>query len=612
VSLRNSLRTILVAVVLALVVGVVGAPGDARAQSAACGGASLGLRCSDVVVPLDRSGVVPGSVDLHVEVLPPKGTSLGAVFIIAGGPGQGSARVFDLASSLNAQLFRFLFPDYTIVAYDDRGTGASGLIDCPGVQNSTSFNGEALLTAACASSLGVNAPFYGTTDHAADLDAVRASLGFDKITLYGVSYGTKLALAYASAYPTHVARLVLDSVLPPNEPDPFSANVARNMPSKLAAYCKGFCGAATPNFAGDVVAVANRLASRPARGTVLLPNGKLKRQTLAGADVLGTIIDADLNPALAAELPAAVHAARLGDVKPLMRLSYLDTVSSQESAIDLSAGLFAATTCRDGPFPWPADSAPSTRTGLLAQALAALPAGSFGPFGSYAAKLGNADFCVDWPAPSGDPSVGAKPYPNVPVLVLSGGFDMRTPTDGAQSVVAQFPQGHLVVVPGVGHSVVTADPSFCAGFAVRDWIASQTVPAATCPRPKFLVAPLAAYPPASTPRHLGAKATFVLAAKTLREAEAAWLMVDEAPPLRAVAGLDHGEIVPAGTNGFKLDGYGIAPGVTISGPVKLSKGTALPYRFDGTLTVSGSSAERGVIHVAKSKLRGTLGGTQVS
>jgi pimeloyl-ACP methyl ester carboxylesterase len=605
-------RAILVAAALVLVVGVVGAPGDARAQATACGGASLGLRCSDVIVPIDRSGVVPGSIDLHVELLPPKGTSLGAVFLIAGGPGQGSAHVFDLASSQEAQFFRFLFPDYTLVAYDDRGTGASGLINCPGVQNSTSLNGEAQLTAACASSLGAAAPFYGTTDHAADLDAVRASLGFDKVTLFGVSYGTKLALAYASAYPTHVARLLLDSVLPPTEPDPFEAPSARNIPAKLTEYCKGFCGAATPNFAADVVAVANRLEAKPAHGTVLLPNGKLKRQTLAGTDVLSTVVDADLNPALAAELPAAAHAARLGNVKPLMRLSYLDTESSQESAADLSAGLYAATTCRDGPFPWPADSTPSARAALLTQALAALPAGTFGPFGNWAAKLGNADFCVDWPAPSGDPSVGAKPYPNVPVLVLSGGFDMRTPTDGAQSVVAQFPQAHLVVVPGVGHSVVTADPSGCAAFAVRDWIASQTVPPAVCPRPKFIVAPLAAYPSASTPRHLSARATLALASKTLREAEAAWLMVDEAPPFRSVAGLDHGKLVPAGQNGFKLVGYGIAPGVTISGSVKLSKGTALPVQFDGTVTVGGTSAEGGVIHVAKSKLHGTLGGTPVS
>jgi pimeloyl-ACP methyl ester carboxylesterase len=599
------------AVALALVLGVAAAPGDAQAVAAACGGASLGLRCSDVVVPLDRSGAVPGSIDLHVEMLPPKGTSRGVVFLVAGGPGQGSAHVFDLASSNAAQLFRFLFPDYTLVAYDDRGTGASGLIDCPAFQNSTSFNGEELLAAACATSLGARAPFYGTADHAADLDAVRASLGFDKVTIYGVSYGTKLALAYASAFPTHVAGLVLDSVLPPSEPDPFNANVARAIPSKLAGYCSGgACRAATPNFAGDVIAVANRLQAKPAHGAVLQPNGKLKRETLDGVDLVSLVIDADLVPGLAPELPAAVHAARLGNTKPLLRLSDLDTQASHESAVDLSAGLFAATTCRDGPFPWPSDSTPSERASLLSQALAALPAGSFGPFGSWASKLGNADLCVDWPAPSGDPSVGAKPYPNVPVLVVSGGFDMRTPTDGAQSVVAQFPQGHLLVVPGVGHSAVLADLSGCAAFAVRDWIASGTIPAATCARPKFQLTPLAAYPSSTTPRHLGTAATVALAVKTVREAEAAWLMVDEAPPFPVVAGLYGGKLVPAGATGFKLVSYSIAPGVALSGPVKLSKNTDLPYQFDGRLMVGGRSAARGlgVLRLVRSKLQGAPGG----
>ncbi len=226
-----------------------------------------------------------------------------------------------------------------------------------------------------------------------------------------------------------------------------------------------------------------------------------------------------------------MHAARAGNTKPLLRLYDLDTKASSTTALDLSAGLFAATVCRDGPFPWPSDSSPAVRAGLLAQALAAMPAGSFGPFGSYAAKLGNADLCVDWPTPTGNAALQSTPYPDVPMLALSGGFDMRTPTAGAASVVAQFPQGHLVVVPGVGHSVVTADPSGCALLAVRNWILNATVPASTCARPKFIVAPLAPYPAATTPRHLGPAATYAIVSKTLREAEAGWLLVDSARAL---------------------------------------------------------------------------------
>jgi len=597
---------------LAVVLGAVAAPGSAQARAGAtCTGTTPGLVCSDVVVPLDRSGVVPGSITLHVESLPPNGPSRGAVFLIAGGPGQGSAHVFDLGSPDSANLFRFLFPGYTLVAYDDRGTGASGLLDCPGLQTATTPDGEDQLAAECASSLGAQAPFYGTTDHAEDLDAVRASLGFDQIALFGVSYGTKLALAYASAFPTHVARLVLDSVLPPNLPDPFSANVVQAMPATLAAFCSGVCSAATPDFAGDVTAVANRLAVTPISGSILQPNGKTKVDRLDGVGVLSMVVDADLNPALATELPAAMHAARNGNTKPLLRLSDLDTKTSEATAVDLSAALFAATVCRDGPFPWPSDSSPSVRAGLLSQAIAALPAGSFGPFGSYAAKLGNADLCVDWPTPSGDSSIGANPYPDVPMLALSGGFDMRTPTAGAASVVAQFPQGHLVVVPGVGHSVVTADPSGCALMAVRNWILDSTTPPATCARPNFIVTPLATFPPAATPRHLSPKATYAIATKTAHEAEETWLMVDQAPPFKPIAGLYSGKILPAGESAFKLVSYGIAPGVSLSGSVRITKDSGLPLTFEGAVTVRGASAAGGVLGLVRGSLKGTLGGKSV-
>ena len=202
--------------------------------------------CSQVVVPLDRRGIVPGTISLHVEVVPSSGPSRGAVFLIAGGPGQGSAHVFGFDSPAAIGLYRYLFPGYTLVSYDDRGTGESGLLDCPPLQSATQADAERLAAAACAASIGAPRDFYSTADHAEDLDAVRQSLGFNKIALYGVSYGTKLAMAYALAHPDHVERLLLDSVLPPELPDPFSANVARTMPATLTAFCSdGGCRSAT-------------------------------------------------------------------------------------------------------------------------------------------------------------------------------------------------------------------------------------------------------------------------------------------------------------------------------------------------------------------------------
>jgi pimeloyl-ACP methyl ester carboxylesterase len=586
--------------------GIGGAlPASSGAGTAACG-TTPGLICSTVVVPLDRSGVVPGTVSLHVEVLPAVGTARGTLFLVAGGPGQGSAHVFGLGNPSTVLLFRFLFPGYTLVAYDDRGTGASGLLDCPPLQKAITADDQQNSAAACATTIGPSRDFYSTAQHAEDMDAVRQSLGVDKIALFGVSYGTKLSLAYALAHPDHVDRLLLDSVLPPELPDPYAADVLRALPATLNAFCSdGSCRAATPNFAADVVLLANRYAAKPLVGTVREPNGKSLRQTVDGIELLATLLDADLNPGLAAEMPATVHAARLGNTQPLLRLARLHDLTTGSSSEDLSAGLYAATVCRDGPFPWAPETPIEQRPALYRNAIAALPPGTFGPFGTWAARFGNADFCLKWPSPAGGATLGAGPLPNVPVLAISGAFDMRTPTGSAISIVARFPQGHLLVVPGVGHSVTTADPSGCAALAVRGWFLNGAIPPPACPRGKPIVPTLGALPAGKQPAHLTPLATYAIAAKTLREAQAAWLLANDS----AIAGIYAGKLVPTST-GFTITRYAIAPGVELSGSIKLTK-TQLPLVFEGTVKVGGASAAPGLLGLTEKSLRGTLGGRLV-
>jgi pimeloyl-ACP methyl ester carboxylesterase len=579
---------------------------------AACG-QTPGLLCSQVDVPLDRSGLVPGTISLHVEVLPAAGVQRGVMFLIAGGPGQGSAHTFALGSQSAAALYRFLFPGYTLVAYDDRGTGSSGLLDCPTLQTANTADSERAAATACADAIGPQRAFYSTADHAEDLEAVRQTLGFDRVALWGVSYGTKLALAYALAHPDHVERLLLDSVLPPELPDPFGANVLSALPATLTTFCSdGGCRAATRDFAGDVAAVANSLAAKPLKGKVLEPNGASKAKTVDGLELLSIILDADLNPGLAAELPAVVRADRLGNSQPLLRLAVLHDGGAAESSVDLSFALYAATSCRDGPFPWQPDTPPADRPGLLQAAVNALGPGALGPFGHWAARFGNADFCLGWPSPSGGAALGPGPLPDVPVFAISGGFDMRTPTAGAASVVARFPQGHLLVVPGVGHSTVTADPSGCALQAVRGWMLNGAV-ATQCPRSKALVPPIPALPaPGSAlPKHAaGPLPTFVIASKTIRDAEAIWLMTAGlAGSTTTVPGIFGGKLVGS-SRSLSLRSYSITRGVTLTGNLRLTK-FGPPLVFDGAVQVSGRAASRGVLGLSGTSLRGTLGGRTV-
>jgi pimeloyl-ACP methyl ester carboxylesterase len=577
-------------------------------------GKPTGVLCTTVTVPLDRTGVFPGTVPLHVEVLPASGTPRGVVFLIAGGPGQGSARVYGLGDESAVSLYRFLFPGYTLVAYDDRGTGDSGLLNCPELQKAITADTERVAAVTCANEIGPARDFYSTGDHAEDLDAVRQALGFDKIALFGVSYGTKLALAYALAHPDHVERMLLDSVLPTDLPDPYSANVLQALPKTLTAFCAdGGCKGATSNFAADVVALANKLGSQPLHGKATEPNGRKVPVHVDGIDLLNLVLSADLNPGLAAELPAVIKAARNGNLQPLVRLTDLNNGSSAESAIDLSSALYAATVCHDGPFPWAPDTPPAGRPALEQAAIASLPAGSLGPFGTWSAKFGNADFCLGWPSPAGGAPLGAGPLPNVPVLAVSGGFDMRTPTPGAASVIAQFPQGKLLVVPGVGHSTVTADFSACAARAVHSWMTGAAVPAA-CPRSKPLVVDVPGLPAPgqARPAHRATPAkTLVTVSKTVREAEAAWLMtVGLSGTPDPVPGVFGGYLVGTSGSAFKLVRYSIARGVTVSGTIQITK-VGPPITFQGALTVDGLAASDGVLGLKGNALSGTLGGRLV-
>jgi len=535
------------------------------------------------------------------------------MFLIAGGPGQGSAGAFDLTSPNSVALMRFMFPGYTFVAFDNRGTGESGVIRCPALQSAVhaSVEEEAAFARDCAAIIGPQREFYATRDHAEDIDAVRLALGFNRIGLYGVSYGTKLSLAYALAHPAAVDRLVLDSVVVPIFPDPFDRNVLREMPDTLSSFCEGgICRAATPDFSGDVVRLANRLEARPIQGKVITASGKLKTIRMNGEDLVSLTVDADLSPGLAAEAPAAVRAVLSGNTRPLLRLFDLDLRANEFSPEDLSFGLYAATNCSDGRFPWTPETPPSARSAILDATVAGFPSGTFGPFGNWAARVGNAFFCQQWPSPAGNTPLAPGPLPNVPVLAVNGGFDMRTPTTNAVSVVRQFPQGRLIVVPGVGHSVLSADASFCSQNAVRAWIlGTLSAPTlAACPRVPPLMKILGAFP--RKPARPSVHSTLAVASKAVREAEATWWQLPSSPTAPE-SGLYGGRLVKMKKgDGFILTKYAVAPDFFVTGKFTLVD-VGPPSVFKGSIRVSGSAAVAGTLKFSKNSVSGKLGGRRV-
>ena len=122
----------------------------------------------------------------------------------------------------------------------------------------------------CANRIGPRRAFYTTADTVLDIDALRQALGADKIALMGISYGTHVALQYARAFPEHVDRLILDSIVGPDRPDGFLLDTYRNVPRVLTEQCAhSACRNATKDPVADVAALvaASTRAARCAATT---------------------------------------------------------------------------------------------------------------------------------------------------------------------------------------------------------------------------------------------------------------------------------------------------------------------------------------------------------
>jgi pimeloyl-ACP methyl ester carboxylesterase len=582
-------RTIPIAVaVLAAIV----APGAAAESRFTPCDSSPVLECASVAVPLDRFGGIPGELSLHIRRERAK-PGRGVVLFLAGGPGQASAQILPLVMDE----MRRLFPGYTVAASDQRGSGDSSPLYCPAFDDASVIDWDDVddFAERCAEEIGPVRAAFTTMEAAEDLEAVRNALGAERVVLYGTSYGTKLALAYAAAHPDRVERLLLDSVLPVSAPDPFSRNTLRAIPTVLTALCRGgLCRHVTPNAAADFVTLANRLADEP-------------DPEVRAEDLLDIMLASDMDDALRAAIPAAVRSAVLGDTAPLLRLQRLlngDYLSAWGETF--SAPLFATTTCEDVTFPWSRGTRPTGNEDVWRAAAAGLDPGEYGPLGRWALTAHSfTRVCLRWPQSPVVPATPAGPLPDVPTLALAGELDLRTPFEDATTTAAAFPQGRVVVVPHVGHSVLLSDSTGCSGAAVATWLAGSAPKACRASPPPIAPAwraprSLAELEPRGHPGRRGRTLTAVAA--TLHDALLAIRL----------AGLDvrgpEGGTITTTRRGFALHRYSFVPGVWVTGTVSFEG--LVPARLDGTVTVGGKAAAAGTLQAGKT-LRGRLDGVAV-
>jgi pimeloyl-ACP methyl ester carboxylesterase len=558
-------------------------------------------RCSTLGVPLDRTGADPGQVRLRLADLG-GGRRRPALMYLSGGP--GGAGVSEMVSVM--QQLPELTRRYRVIGFDQRGTGRSGLLRCPEIERDVRLNSSSA-AAACAQRLGAARRHYTTPDSVADMEAIRQALRIPKLTLFGISYGTELALEYARAHPDHVARLILDSVLDPDDRDPFVLASFRAMTPTLRALCPAGCGGLTPDPVADLATLVARLGVKPVTAAAYDAHGRAHRRRIDPTALVEYMFDADYDPALRAALPVAMQAALDGDAAPLARLLRDgDVLAPVGPPRDFSSARYA-TVCEETALPWDPGTPIEARRAQADARAAALGPAAFAPFDAQAVEADEVSLCRRWPdVPRPVPPVVTGPYPAVPTLILQGGEDLRTPPEDSAHVAASIPGAIRVVVPGVGHGVTAADSSGCGRRALLRFVAGASVDT-SCRRVPTHV-PAVPPPPASFAALAPVAGLPARVGRTLRAIAATIddlrLVLSPISLANAGGGLRGGSwAVRDGGRRLVLDRYETVPGVTVSAS---SASDVIRLRIGGGHAAHGTLRLR-----AGGRLSGRLGGRRI-
>jgi pimeloyl-ACP methyl ester carboxylesterase len=609
-----------------LAAAVVGPATPAGAEAAPlrfrdCGG----IDCARLSVPLDRTGGDERRIALYVErrraLRRPR---RGATLLLGGGPGESATFAYDSGEGASRRYAEWspLTPHSDIVVFDQRGTGLSGPLRCRELEQGSSLD-SGREAEACAVVLGRKRGFYRTTDSVDDIEALRRGLGVERLTILGVSYGTYVAQAYALRYPARVERLVLDSVVDVTGVEALYRDSWIATPRILRAICRAGCGSFTRDPVADVGRLVAGLAREPLRGLVGSPSGRRRPAALTRQDLAFTLAAGDVDETLRAAFPAAVVSALRGDPAPILRLRRRAVqLEGSGAPREFSDAVLAATYCEEVRFPWPRFAPAAERPRWAYEAASLIPPGQLLPFDA-ATAAGNdlIRLCRRWPTLSPEPAPDPGPLPDVPVLLLAGEVDGRTPVETARRAAARYPRSRLFVAPNTGHSVQVSDPSRCTTRALERFLRRRPLPT-LCPRtrPTFPATPplprsLRALRPllgAAGVRGRVLHAVGLTLADAVEELDSRLLVAD--PKSLYFHGFVRGPGLRGGRFevdvfdfGAELERLELVPGVSVSGALRDFGGR----RERGRLRVSGPATPDGRLLLRAGRLSGRLGGRRV-
>lgn len=397
----------------------------------------VAARCGTLEVPEDHARPEGRKLRLRLAVVDAERTEAAPdpLVLLAGGPGQAALEAYPPLLSA----FRRVGRDRDLVLVDQRGTGGSGRLTCPELDDPGALDRteplELELIAACAAALSAGADLtrYGTEAFARDLDLVRAALGYQRLNLFGASYGTRAAQVYARLFPARVRTLVLDGVAPMAMAigEAFGEDADRALDLALArCQADATCRGGSPPPRAELEALLAALERRPARLTVRDPlSGAPVSLVLRAETLRGIVFRALYSPETTALLPALLQEARAGDLGPLAALGLLGI---RDVTGGVNRPLLLSVVCaEDVPF----YGAAPVRAGLLGTGLAE----------------GFQKACARWPRAPVDRAFHEPLRSEVPALLLSGQGDPVTPPRWAERAAAGLPSARHLVLAGAAH-----------------------------------------------------------------------------------------------------------------------------------------------------------------
>ncbi|MEW6286397.1 MAG: alpha/beta hydrolase [Chloroflexota bacterium] len=417
-------------------------------------GVQFDARCGTWQVPEDRSNPDKRQIELSIAVIPAvtRAPEPDPLFLLAGGPGQAAIETFSAALPY---LFN-IHQKRDIVLVDQRGTGKSNPLQCLRLEDEWADDEEAIESLqSCPKELDADVRFYHTEIAMKDLDEIRSALGYEKINLYGISYGTRAALTYLRMFPERVRTITLDAVVDPGFV--MYQDTAADGQAALEAFfarCEtdNACKTSFPNLRNEFDELLARLENTSAEVNIRHPRtNKPLHLTVTHDLIINMTFQTLYSPDLVATLPLSIHTAYADEnYAPLISQAFLVNAGVYD-------GMYYAVTCtEDAPFLPSAEEIPSSANENI--------------FDNRTTDF--VKVCEAWQKGEVSPGFREPVVSNVPALLLSGSADPITPPHHAEEVAKYLTNSVHLVFPGMGHGNLF---SRCGKKLLEDFIQTASV-----------------------------------------------------------------------------------------------------------------------------------------